>query len=36
MTSQRTREHRQTATSAGLQYVTDGYAGIQRRRSGKG
>jgi DNA topoisomerase-1 len=36
MTSQRKREHRQAATSAGLRYVTDGYAGIQRRRSGKG
>jgi len=29
-------EYRKTATSAGLRYVTDGFAGISRVRSGKG
>ena len=29
-------EHRKAADKAGLQYVTDGVAGISRRRSGKG
>lgn len=29
-------EHRKAATGAGLRYVTDGVAGISRRRSGKG
>jgi DNA topoisomerase I len=29
-------EHRKAAVRAGLQYVTDGVAGISRRRSGKG
>jgi DNA topoisomerase-1 len=36
MTSARTDEHRQAATRAGLHYVTDGVAGIRRRRSGTG
>ena len=36
MTSPRTVEHRKAATRAGLNYVTDGVAGISRRRSGKG
>ena len=35
-TSTRTREHRKAATRAGLTYVTDGIAGITRRRSGSG
>jgi DNA topoisomerase-1 len=30
------RDHRRTATRAGLTYVTDGFAGISRRRVGKG
>jgi DNA topoisomerase-1 len=34
--SSRTRALRKAATSAGLHYVTDGFAGIRRRRSGKG
>ena len=29
-------EHRLTASHAGLSYVTDGFAGIRRRRAGKG
>ena len=29
-------EHRKAATGAGLRYVTDGVAGISRRRSGRG
>src|SRR5437870_5226986 len=36
MTSARTHELRKAATLAGLHYVTDGLAGIRRRRSGKG
>ena len=36
MVSQRAREHRKAATRAGLTYVTDGFAGITRRRSGGG
>jgi DNA topoisomerase I len=32
----RTQEHRKAATRAGLLYVTDGIAGITRRRSGTG
>jgi DNA topoisomerase-1 len=36
MTSARTDEHRQAAARAGLHYVTDGVAGIRRRRSGTG
>jgi len=36
MASPRTHEHRQAATRAGLRYVTDGFAGIRRRRSGTG
>jgi DNA topoisomerase-1 len=36
VTSPRTHEHRKAATGAGLRYVTDGVAGISRRRSGKG
>ena len=36
MTSARDREHRRAATRAGLRYVTDGLAGITRKRSGKG
>src|SRR3989442_9768847 len=35
-TSPRTREHRKAATRAGLVYVTDGLAGISRRRVGSG
>jgi len=35
-TSPRTREHRKAAARAGLMYVTDGIAGITRRRSGSG
>lgn len=34
MTSRRTDEHRQAATRAGLNYVTDGVAGIRRQRAG--
>src|SRR2546429_228730 len=34
--SPRTREHRKAAARAGLTYVTDGIAGITRRRSGSG
>jgi len=36
MLSQRTHEHRRAATRAGLKYVTDGFAGITRKRSGTG
>src|SRR6266545_5577928 len=36
MTSPRAHEHRQAAARAGLHYVTDGVAGIRRRRSGAG
>jgi DNA topoisomerase-1 len=36
MVSPRTSEHRRAATRAGLKYVTDGFAGISRRRSGAG
>ncbi len=36
MTSPRTHEHRKAAARAGLHYVSDGFAGISRRRSGKG
>jgi DNA topoisomerase-1 len=36
MSSPRRQEHRRSATHAGLRYVTDGIAGIRRRRSGKG
>ncbi|HLS86995.1 MAG TPA: DNA topoisomerase IB [Burkholderiales bacterium] len=36
MGSSRSREHRKAATRAGLVYVTDGVAGIRRRRSGGG
>jgi DNA topoisomerase-1 len=34
--SPRESEHRRSATSAGLRYVTDGVAGIRRKRSGRG
>jgi DNA topoisomerase-1 len=33
---QRASEHRKSATRAGLRYVTDGVAGIRRKRSGRG
>jgi DNA topoisomerase I len=36
MASSRTVEHRKAASRAGLNYVTDGVAGISRKRSGKG
>jgi DNA topoisomerase-1 len=36
MASDRIREHRSAATRAGLRYVTDGIAGITRRRAGSG
>ncbi len=36
MVSPRIVEHRKTASRAGLNYVTDGVAGIARRRVGKG
>jgi DNA topoisomerase I len=36
MLSHRTHEHRRAATRAGLKYVTDGFAGITRKRSGTG
>jgi DNA topoisomerase-1 len=36
MGSPRIDEHRKTASRAGLNYVTDGVAGITRRRAGKG
>jgi len=34
--SPRVDEHRQAALRAGLNYVTDGLAGIRRERAGKG
>src|SRR5512144_3287679 len=34
--SPRSREHRKSATRAGLRYVTDGFAGITRKRAGSG
>jgi len=34
--SQRTLEHRKSATRAGLTYVSDGFAGTTRRRAGSG
>ncbi|HUF82269.1 MAG TPA: DNA topoisomerase IB [Burkholderiales bacterium] len=36
MDSLRTHEHRRAAARAGLRYVTDGVAGISRRRAGTG
>jgi len=36
MPSLRAHEHRETATRAGLLYVTDGIAGIRRERNGRG
>src|SRR5713226_7929685 len=36
MTSPRAHERRKAATLAGLHYVSDGFAGIRRRRSGTG
>jgi DNA topoisomerase-1 len=36
MASLRAAEHRRAAVRAGLRYVTDGVAGIRRRRSGRG
>jgi len=36
MGSPRTHEHRKSAARAGLRYVTDGVAGISRKRSGTG
>ncbi|MFZ2540486.1 MAG: DNA topoisomerase IB [Gallionella sp.] len=36
MTSSKNHEYRKAATRAGLRYVTDGFAGISRSRSGKG
>jgi DNA topoisomerase I len=36
VSSARKREHRKSATHAGLNYVTDGVAGITRKRSGGG
>ena len=36
MLSLRIKEHRETATRAGLRYVTDGDPGIRRQRFGKG
>ena len=36
MASPRSHEHRSAATRAGLAYVTDGCAGVTRRRSGRG
>jgi DNA topoisomerase-1 len=36
MLSLRTEEHRETATRAGLRYVTDGVPGIRRQRAGTG
>jgi DNA topoisomerase-1 len=32
----RTQEHRRAATRAGLKYVSDGFAGISRKRAGSG
>ncbi|MGC2047471.1 MAG: hypothetical protein WA635_02505, partial [Gallionella sp.] len=36
MSSAKNHEYRRAATRAGLRYVTDGFAGISRSRSGKG
>ncbi len=36
MASPRLTEHRRAATRAGLKYVTDGFAGITRKRNGTG
>ena len=36
MSSSKNHEYRKAAARAGLHYVTDGFAGISRRRSGKG
>ena len=36
MASVRTREHRKRAARAGLVYVTDAFAGIRRKRAGRG
>jgi DNA topoisomerase I len=36
MPSPRAKEHRRAASKAGLRYVSDGVAGIERRRAGKG
>src|SRR5689334_23874536 len=36
MGTERTQEHRRAAVRAGLKYVTDGFAGISRRRAGSG
>ncbi|HZZ94480.1 MAG TPA: DNA topoisomerase IB [Usitatibacter sp.] len=36
MASVRTREHRRRAVRAGLVYVTDAFAGIRRKRAGRG
>ena len=36
MASVRTREHRKRAARAGLIYVTDAFAGIRRKRAGRG
>ena len=36
MDSHRAHEHRRAATRAGLTYVSDGFAGISRRRAGSG
>ena len=36
MSTAKNHEFRKTATRAGLRYVTDGFAGISRRRSGTG
>jgi DNA topoisomerase-1 len=36
MSSARAREHRKAAARAGLRYVTDGFAGVTRKRSGTG
>jgi len=34
--SPRNDKHRETARRAGLRYVTDGVAGIRRKKAGKG
>jgi hypothetical protein len=36
LSSAKHHEYRKAATRAGLRYVTDGLAGINRARSGKG
>ena len=36
MSSQRSAEHRRSASRAGLRYVTDGLRGISRKRAGRG